>query len=128
MARVTSLSIGSLIREVLLENEDVAAITDNVFPVITNEAELPYVFYKVASLQHDATKGGNGHDTIQLEVNCCAETYLECVNLSEAVRSALDYIHADDENLHIESSHLTGYTQGWAEDAYVDTLNFTIKV
>ncbi len=128
--RITSLSVGSLIREVLTEDEDVAAITDRVFPVVTDNAELPYVFYRVNSFEHDATKDRQGADIVGVEVVCCAESYAECVNLAEAVRGALDYqaYETDDGSLRLRSCNLSGYDQTWEDDAHVGTLNFTLRV
>ncbi len=128
--RVTSLSVGSLIREILTENEDVAAITDRVFPVVTDKAELPYIFYRVNSFEHDATKGKQGADTVGVEVVCCTETYAECVDLAEAVRNALDYqaYVSGDGLLRLRSCNLSGYDQTWEDDAHVGTLNFALKV
>ena len=41
----TSLSAGSIIRAILLEDADVKAMTGNVFPVATDKATLPYILY-----------------------------------------------------------------------------------
>ena len=128
--KVTSLSVGSLIREILAEDEDVRSITERVFPVVTDKADLPYVFYRVSSFKHDPTKGMQGADVVGVEVVCCAETYAECVNLAEAVRGALDYQawENDEGTLRLRSCNLTGYDQQWADDAHIGTLTFTLRV
>ncbi len=123
------MSVGSLIREVLTENEDVAAITDRVFPVVTDKAELPYIFYRVSSFDHDPTKGQQGTDVVQVEVTCCTETYAECVNLAEAVRGALDYRACESlDGLRLRSCNLSGYEQHWEDDAHIGALTFTLRV
>lgn len=127
--RVTSLSVGSLIREVLTENEDVQAITTRVFPVVTDTADLPYIFYRISAFEHDATKGREGADTVQVEICCCTETYAEGVDLAEAVRNALDYrAYSTDEGLEMRSCNLMSYEQQWSDDAHVGTLVFSVKV
>ncbi len=127
--KITSLSVGSLIREVLTENEDVAAITDHVFPVITDKSELPYIFYRVCGFEHEASKQRQGADTVQVEVTCCTETYAECVNLAEAVRGALDYhSYTSSDGLVLRSCNLSGYEQQWMDDAHVGVLTFALKV
>ncbi len=128
--KVTSLSVGALIREVLTENEDVASITSRVFPVVTDKAELPYIFYRVNSFEAKPSKDRDGADTVSVEVTCCAESYAECVNLAEAVRGALDYTAyvSDDGNLRLRSCNLDGYEQMWEDDAHVGVLTFTLKV
>lgn len=128
--KVTSLSVGSLIREILTGSEDVMAITERVFPVVTDKADLPYVFYRVSSFDHDPTKGREGADVVGVEVTCCAETYAGCVNLAEAVRGALDYqaCETEDGTLRLRSCTLTGYDQQWADGAHIGTLTFTLRV
>ncbi len=113
-----------------MENEDVRAITERVFPVVTDTAKLPYIFYRVSSFEHDATKDREGADIIGVEVVCCTETYAECVNLAEAVRGALDYqaYESSDGTLRLRSCNLSGYDQTWEDDAHVGTLNFTLRV
>ena len=54
----TSLSAGAVIREILLANADVKRRTGKIFPVMTSKAELPYILYRRAALQHNPTKAG----------------------------------------------------------------------
>ncbi len=128
MARITSISMGSVIRDILLESEEVTAITENIFPVITETADLPYIFYRVGSISHNATKDLAGADTVDVEVTCCADSYAECVDLSEAVRAALDYRKGEDDNLIMRSCIMTSYSQSWADDAHIGSLNFHINI
>lgn len=83
----TSLSAGAIIRAVLLEDPEVSARTNKVFPVATDSAELPYILYRRSSLAARPQKSGQpGADEIQIEVICFTERYGEGVELAEAVR------------------------------------------
>jgi len=125
----TSLSAGSIIRSILLDDSAVNSITKNIFPVVTDKAILPYILYRRMSLLHNATKANQpGADTIQLEVICYTEKYIDGINLAEAVRSALDYSQGELDGLTMRSCILSGSEEAWQDDAYAQQLVFDIKI
>lgn len=127
--RRTSLSAGLIIRKILLESEAVTQHTDKIFPVVIDKAELPYILYRRAALEHNPTKAGYpGADTVQMEVNVYTEAYGEGIELAEAVRSALDYAQGEVPGLNMRSCMLTDSEEGWEDDACIQSLVFTIKL
>lgn len=125
----TSLSAGAVIRAVLLEDAEVAARTNKVFPVVADSAELPYILYRRASLSSNPQKSGQpGADEIQVEVICFTERYGEGVELAEAVRAALDMVSAEHEGMHMRSCYLLESEEAYQDDAFVQQLVFSIKM
>ncbi len=125
MAKETSLSAGAIIRDILLNDEAVKGITDKVFPIVIDEAKLPYILYRRSALRHDPTKAGYpGADTVELEVVCYTARYAESVELAEAVRNALDYARTDK----MRSCILSGSEEGFEDDAFAQRLVFSIKI
>lgn len=124
----SSLSAGEIIRAVLVEDPEVAARTTKVYPVVADEAKLPYVVYRRTQLEQDATKSRRGADTIGIEVLCYTEQYTPGVELAEAVRDALDGKQAEVDGLVMRSCHLSDSEEGWQDDAYVQQLVFTVKM
>ena len=125
----TSLSAGAIIRAVLLDNPVVAARTRKIFPVVTDQAELPYIVYRRASLESNPQKSGRpGTDMIELEILCCTASYAEGVELAEAVRGALDYTETEHDGLRLRACHLTASEESYEGDAYVQQLVFTAKM
>lgn len=124
----SSLSAGEIIRAVLVEDPEVAARTTKVYPVVADEAKLPYVVYRRTQLEQDATKGRRGADTIGIEVLCYTEQYTPGVELAEAVRDALDGKQAEVDGLVMRSCHLSDSEEAWQDDAYVQQLVFTVKM
>lgn len=126
---MTSLSAGIIIHKLLTGDKEVMRLARKVFPVVTDKALLPYVTYRRASLQHNPTKAGMpGADTVQVEVLCYAGGYLESVELAEAVRAALDYQQGAEGDIQIRSCMLSGSSEGWEGDAFVQELIFSIKI
>ena len=126
----TSLSAGLLIREILLDNQDVSAITNHIFPIVTDKADLPYILYKRSGISHTCNKGRSDNDTIQMDVICFTTTYAESIDLAEAVRAALDGIEAvsNDKSLRLRSCNLVDGSEGWQDDAYMQSLTFEVKI
>ncbi|MDE5989093.1 MAG: DUF3168 domain-containing protein [Duncaniella sp.] len=125
----TSLSAGAIIRAVLLEDAEVSARTNKVFPVATDSAELPYILYRRASLTSNPQKGGQpGADEIQIEVICFTERYGEGVELAEAVRAALDHVTAEHDGMRLRSCYLIDSEEAYQDDAFVQQLVFSAKI
>ncbi len=124
----TSLSVGEIIYDVLTNDAEVMARTNKVFPVVTDKATLPYVAYRRSRLEHNPAKGTQGADTVQIDVLCFAAKYGDGVQLAEAVRQALDGKQATKDTLIMRSCTIAGGEEYYENDAYIQELNFTIKV
>lgn len=124
----TSLSAGEIIRAMLIEDSEVMARANKVFPVVEDSAELPYIVYRRTQLEQDPTKGRRGADTVGIEILCYTKGYTEGVELAEAVRDALDGKQATVDGLEMRSCHLTDSEEGWQDDAFMQQLVFTVKM
>lgn len=129
MTTKTSLSAGAVIREILLADADVKRRTNKIFPVVTSKAELPYILYRRAALQHNSTKAGlPGADTVTMEVFCYTANYADGVELAEAVRKALDYAQGEKDGLVMRSCTLVDSEEDFTDDAFVQCLSFNVKI
>ena len=125
----SSLSAGSVIRAVLLDNPEVASRTSKIFPVVTDSAELPYITYRRRALEASPQKSGQpGADTVEIEVSCFTAGYAEGVMLAEAVRGALDYTESVHDGLRLRACHLIDSEESFAGDAYVQLMVFGVKM
>lgn len=125
----TSLSAGLIIRKILMESEAVTQKTKQIFPIVIDQAILPYILYRRVSIEHNPTKSGQpGADTVQMEVNVYTAAYIEGVELAESVRAALDYAQGEAPGLRMRGCILTRAEEGWEDDAFVQNLTFTIKL
>lgn len=125
----TSLSAGRIVRELLLASENVTAITSTVYPVVADEAVLPYIVYRRTALSQTATKSGQfGADSIRVDVVCYASSYGESVALAEAVRGVLDCVAGDSEGLVLRSCYLEDAEEFWESDAFVQSMTFKLSI
>lgn len=125
----TSLSAGSIIRDMLLYDTEVKKRTNKVFPVAIDNAVLPYILYRRASLEQNPTKAGYpGADTVAIEVVCYTEKYAESVELAEAVRAALDGKQGEKDGLVMRSCTLVDSEEGYDSDAFAQQLMFNVKI
>lgn len=124
----SSLSVGAAVRAALLDDAAVRGITDKVFPVITDSAQLPYVVYRRTALEASPQKHvGSVCDSVSIEVYCYASKYAQSVELAEAVRGALDMRSIEHDGIRVRSCVLTDSEEAFADDAYMQQLVFTIK-
>ncbi len=124
----TSLSAGEIIRAILVEDTEVANRTNKVFPVVEDNAELPYIVYRRTQLEQGPTKAARGADTVTIEILCFTKQYTEGVELAEAVRAALDYKQGEADGLVMRGCYLTDSEEAWQDDAYVQQLVFNVKI
>lgn len=124
----SSLSAGEIIRAVLTADPEVSARAKNVYPVVKDTAELPYIVYRRTQLEQGTVKGKRGNDTVTIEVLCYTEGYTEGVELAEAVRDALDNKTAESNGLVMRSCYLTDSDETWQDDAYLQILVFNVKM
>ena len=124
----TSLSAGEIIRAMLIEDSEVMARANKVFPVVEDSAELPYIVYRRTQLEQDPTKGRRGADTVGIEILCYTKDYTEGVELAEAVRGALDGAQGESDGLVMRSCYLADSEEAWQDDAYVQQLVFNVKI
>lgn len=124
----SSLSAGEIIRDILVNNEEVAARAKKVFPVVEDSAELPYIVYRRTQLEQEPAKGRRGADTVGIEILCYTQHYTEGVELAEAVRDALDGAQGEKDGLIMRSCYLADSEEAWQDDAYVQQLVFNVKI
>lgn len=124
----TSLSAGEIIRAILIEDSEVMARANKVFPVVEDSAELPYIVYRRTQLEQDPTKGRRGADTVGIEILCYTKGYTEGVELAEAVRGVLDGAQGESDGLVMRSCYLADSEEAWQDDAYVQQLVFNVKI
>lgn len=125
----TILSAGEILYELLTTDEAVNGIVTKVFPVVTDNAELPYIAYRRQGFRQTEHKSGRlGADTATYAVRCYAKTYSESITLAEAVRSCLDGVQAKTDDVCMRSCYLVDSSEAWENDAYVQELIFDIKI
>lgn len=127
--RKTSLSAGSIIRDMLLKDTEVKKRTNKVFPVATDTAVLPYILYRRAALEQNPAKTGYpGSGTVVIEVVCYTEKYADGIELAEAVRAALDGKQGEKDGVVMRSCMLSDSEEGYDSDAYAQQLVFRVKI
>lgn len=127
-ANKTSLSAGEIVHAVLRESPEVREITDNVFPIIADKAELPYIVYRRSALEPVPQKSAPANDAVEIEVLCYGRSYDESVRLAEAVRGALDHRSAETEDLRARSILLVDASEFFEADAWAQQLVFRVKI
>ena len=124
-----------MVYQLLSQDTAVAAKATKIYPVVAEaDAKLPYICYRRANFDRQVAKGpGQGADAVAVELLCYGKSYAESIELAEAVRDCLDHKQAtytDPQNrtLRARSIDLEGSEEGWADDAFAQSLVFTVRV
>lgn len=123
----TSISAGLIIGTILSEDPFIAAMDAEVFPVVTDEATLPYVSFRALKMENSPTKSG-GSDTLFMEVNCFSDSYAGSVELAECARAALDGKQQSLDGMIMRACFFEDREETWQDDAYVQRMIFRIKI
>lgn len=135
MSKITSLSIGLLLNDILSGNAAIKKLGAKVFPPKVFEGEkMPWIAYRRADLQQVAVKAHNDiYDGVVIEIVVHAQKYAQCIAISEAVRSVMEdgpYRYTGDRGGVIEMGQtlFEGCDEDADIDAYIQTLRFSTKV
>lgn len=124
----TSLSAGEIIRALILQGLSESGKSMKVYPIISDKADLPYITYRRESLEPHPQKGVPANDSVAIVVECFTSRYTEGVELAEIVRSSLDGRSGGLGWLNMRSCVLSDASEDWHDDAFVQTLVFTVRI
>lgn len=120
------MSAGLIVMD-LLQKSPAKEMVTKIFPLITGEAELPYICYRKSGGEYIHLKKGV-RDTVYMEVWCFARDYGESVELAETVRSALEHRQTTYEDLQLTACRLTECEELWEDDAYIQKMIYYLKI
>lgn len=136
MAIDKSLSIGEYMLKIISIDEDLMAIlpmTKCVALCATTEPKYPYMIYSRSYIQpvYNKDLGENFtslYNTIQITVDIHHRSHIECVNLANLFRNALEGKGYSDEDIYVErfrlisASETTDGDQDWCETLVFETI------
>lgn len=121
-----SLLIGKLIYSKLNQ----ALQTTNIYPIVAeNGTTYPYIVYKRTNLSNTTfTKDGICEDSCGYSITIISDKYDEGVELANQVRRIMEKPKLVSEDLEINNNRLISANEEWANDAYLQELNFNCKI
>lgn len=126
-----SILILKYIRSILIENEDVMNLVsgDNIFSLIAHkEAQLPYIVMSRNSIQTQYTKDRAFDNTVQFTVNVVADSYIDSIELANAVRHAIENFYWKNTDIYIHPISVVSISEATDGDQFVQSLVFSTMV
>jgi hypothetical protein len=124
----TSIHAGQVINDLLLNDLTVRSFTKRIFPIVVNEAELPYITYRRTGSTVTHTAVGHDSETVEMCVSCLASEYGQSIQLAEAVRNALSGARYNADDLNMRCCSYEGGEEDWQDDAFIQQLYFKLKI
>lgn len=129
------MKVGLAIRALLLDDSDVTAITNRIYPELAVEgADAPYIVYSVVSNSPSDSKRGTPVDDADIEIFSVASTYSAANDLADKVRAALDRksktVSVSGGAVTVQSIQYTNeVTEVSAERSlYVSVQDYTVRI
>jgi len=129
------MKVGLAIRALLLDDSDVTAITNRIYPELAVEgAAAPYIVYSVVSNSPSDSKRGTPVDDADIEIFSVASTYSAANDLADKVRAALDRksktVSVSGGAVTVQSIQYTNeVTEVSAERSlYVSVQDYTVRI
>jgi hypothetical protein len=133
-----SLLCSKYVQSILEENEEVKSIlgTDQhkIFPLLQpDQLTFPFIVHARTSLTTQYTKnlpfGFGWTNDVTYTVNCVSNDYIQCIELANAVRHAMEGYQWKDENIHIEPIQLQQVSEYTIDDTtFVEELQFKLQI
>ena len=134
-----SILISRYVQQILEESEEVRAILGNdqhkIFPLLQPDTiEFPFIVHSRNSIAVTYTKDieymrGGWTNEINYIVSCVSDNYIQCLELANAVRHAMETYRWKDEDIYIHPikvNYITEYTT--EQNAFVQEIQFNITV
>lgn len=125
-----SLLIGKAIYSILSGNTTIQEKVQNkIYPIYApDETVVPFIVYERSSVNTYYTKDGHIYDEDSIYVNIVSDDYSENIEISDAVRNALEFIEGKEYvGIHIYSSLMSNASETFGIDGFITQLQFTVK-
>jgi len=134
-----SLLISKYIQQILEESDEVKAIVGNdehrIFPLLQpDNLNFPFIVHARTGLSVQYTKDIEiGHvgwcNTINYTITCVSNDYIQCIELANAVRHAVETYRWRTNDIYIHPIQLLTATEYTLDnDAFVEELQFQMTV
>ena len=123
-----SLEIGKVIYAVLSTDSRLTTLVGNkIFRLIVdNGTTYLLIVYRRNNITANYTKDFHLSDEVLIDINCVSQSYEEGLKIAGIVRDILEDKRFTDKG--IQSIILESADEDWIDDAYIQTLSFTIKI
>lgn len=127
---VNSILIGKKIFSILSKDTELKeAVNGQIYPLLANKSTTyPFIVYSRDTIYPSYSKDGNYQDEVGITVIVVSNDYEESVEIANKVRSDLELLTYEDDDIYIADTHLTGVSENTSDDAYVQRINLNLII
>lgn len=134
-----SLLISRYFQSILEENQEVREIIGNdehkIFPLLQpDNLTFPFIVHSRTGISVEYTKDiecapVGWYNIINYTISCVSDDYVQCIELANAVRHAVETYRWKDENIYIHPIQLLTVSEYTTDnDAFVEEMQFQCMV
>ena len=106
-----------------------SAVSNKIYPIFApDETLVPFIVYERRNLNGTYTKDGLDCDECTVVINIVSDNYTENIEISDAVRKALELKVGTYSGLQIDQCKLTSVSEDYGIDGFITTLEFDLNV
>lgn len=122
-----SILVGKIINSTLSNNTDITTYVGNkIFPLVAlNGTTYPFITYSRTNVYiENGSKDGWIGDTVSFQIVVESNKYDESCEIAQLVRESFENHTLSNDELTIYNIHLTGITEMFGNDDFIQTLDF----
>lgn len=122
---MNGLEIGKAIYNILEKIDNV-----KVYPLVADKgATFPFITYRRVNLQPATTKDRYSYQELaSIEVIVATDKYTESIELANRVLGRLEGTRGKYNNITISDTKLTGASEDFIDNTFIQKLNFNIEI
>jgi nitrogen regulatory protein PII-like uncharacterized protein len=126
---INTLNIGQYIYNRLNSAQSLKPLNVKIYPLIAdNDAKFPFIVYKRTGMTSELTKDGSCQDDVVVEIKVVTDTYSDGVFIASIVRELIQRQYVRFDSYEINDVTLNFANEDFIENAYVQTMQFTLKI
>lgn len=131
--RQHSLKTSNLIHKKLIENETVMGLIpeENIYLCAADaNTNYPYAVIRRTGIQSETGNKDFSGDIVSFTINVFSDedNYDLGVDITDAIRFALEGWILEYDNIRLENIQLTSASEDWVSDAYMQSISFRAEV
>lgn len=125
-----SFLIGSVLNALITNNEEIKKHIDNrCYPLVAAEGtQYPFIVYHRLNSFSNGCKDGYYEDSVDFSITILATTYSQSITIAQLVRGILERQKIHTELLDMYDTHVTGISEEFSSDTYIQIINFKTKI
>lgn len=125
------IEIGKVIYAVITTDSELSnMIGENIYPIIAEpDTPFPFITYTRSNIYVvNQSKDFWFNDELSFNIQICDDDYMRSCHIANLIRDLFENKVLSADDMKVYNIRMTGISEMWSENAYVQSLNFSCNV